>query len=86
MAELRKTYTVLVKAEYYATIEVEPDDELDTDQIEEAGVEAMYDEPHRLEIQDTRITDTFIECDACGEGGVEEEHECDEEEEGEENA
>jgi formylmethanofuran dehydrogenase subunit E len=83
MAEIRKTYTVKVVAEYWATIEAEAGQELTTSEIEDLAATQMYDESHRIEIYSTAIDDEQAECDECGESQVEDDHECDEEEEGE---
>ena len=80
MPALRKTYTVKVTAEYWATIECEPDEDLSTDEIEDLANTQMYDESHRIEIYSTHIDDMIADCDDCGMGGVEEDHECDEDE------
>ena len=86
MAEIRKTYTVKVTAEYYATIEAEPGQELNESEIEDLATEQMYDESHRIEILRADIDDSTADCDECGESSVEDDHECDEEESEEEES
>jgi hypothetical protein len=80
MAEVRKTYTVKVTAEYYATIELEAGEDLTETEIEDLATEQMYDESHRLEVLRADIDDSTADCDECGESSVEDDHECDEEE------
>jgi len=84
MAELYKTYEVKVVAEYWATIELEVGEDKTEEEIEEMAWREFYDTAHRASIEETKIESDENTCADCNTSGVEDDHECDEEEEKEE--
>jgi hypothetical protein len=81
MAELYKTYEVRVVAEYWATFELEVGEEKSEEELKEMAWKEFYDTAYRASIEETKIESEENNCADCNTNGVEDDHECEEEEE-----
>jgi len=72
MANLITRYEVEVIA-HYTSDDIESTSEAEA---KDEAIKMFYDESHRASIEDTRITDWWIDCDDCGESRVDDDHEC----------
>lgn len=81
MPELYKTYEVKVVAEYWANIELEIGEEKTEEELHEMAWRDFYDEAHRASIEEVTTESEETTCADCNTGGVEDDHECEEEEE-----